>query len=327
MLIAGWFLLPGIMNAYPGTNVNPLRDMRTDYNRVRMTRIFGTAYAAAELISGLKLKETLSYDYSIQKDARYLNALSGAGPKSGSDAQSSKGFFEYGKLISSTSLNYIRTFAEAFNTFYVKEYAGVDPLNGSTLYVKNPPDAEGRYDRTLTADPDEAQAIAYKAADPKIAGDLTNLFTYQWFDLGFTFTYSLGGHSFDKTGTYSETDGASEGNRNLPVYALDRWQKPGDRTDVPRFVLGRSDKVSGGSSRFVHSTDHLRLKNLTFGVILPHAWTDKVWLDKVRLYFSGNNLLSWAKWKQYDPEVPVSGEVFCETPPMRTFSFGAEINF
>lgn len=258
------------MNAYPGTNVNPLRDMRTDYNRVRMTRIFGTAYAAAELISGLKLKETLSYDYSIQKDARYLNALSGAGPKSGSDAQSSKGFFEYGKLISSTSLNYIRTFAEAFNTFYVKEYAGVDPLNGSALYVKNTPDAEGRYDRTLTADPDEAQAIAYKAADPKIAGD---------------------------------------------------------RTDVPRFVLGRSDKVSGGSSRFVHSTDHLRLKNLTFGVTLPHAWTDKVWLDKVRLYFSGSNLLSWAKWKQYDPEVRVSGEVFCETPPMRTFSFGAEINF
>ena len=98
-------------NTYPGTNVNPLRDMRTDYNRVRMTRIFGTAHGAVEIIKGLKLKEVLSYDYSIQKDARYFNALSGAGPKSGSDAQSSKGFIEYGKLISSTSLNYVRTFA------------------------------------------------------------------------------------------------------------------------------------------------------------------------------------------------------------------------
>lgn len=575
-------------NTYPGTNVNPLRDMRTDYNRVRMTRIFGTAHGAVEIIKGLKLKEVLSYDYSIQKDARYFNALSGAGPKSGSDAQSSKGFIEYGKLISSTSLNYVRTFANKhhldvlaayeaesfqtdkaagekskmpsdqlfepdnaavinsfvsstqdyrllsyltrlnydydnryyiagsfrrdgssrlapehrwgnfwsvsgmwhlgaedfmkavkpvlsdvkirasygvngnqpgsyygymglysygknymdnpgsyestqanpnlkweknynmnlgldlafidrifvtleyynrdtkdllynrpisattgflnylgnlgqlnnkgvelevrslnisnadfnwttvlnlthnknkivaldgnldqvvesswfirkiglpFNTFYVKEFAGVDPSSGNALYYKNTEDENGNLDRTLTQDVNEAQAVPYKQVDPKISGGLTNILSYKWFDLAFTLSYSLGGYSFDKTGTYIETDGASEGNRNLPIYELDRWQKPGDITDIPRFVLGRSDKVSGGSSRFVHSTDHLRLKNLTFGFTLPHNWTDKVLLDKVRVYFSGSNLLTWAKWKQYDPEVPVSGEVFCETPP------------
>lgn len=587
-------------NTYPGTNVNPLRDMRTDYNRVRMTRIFGTAHGAVEIIKGLKLKEVLSYDYSIQKDARYFNALSGAGPKSGSDAQSSKGFIEYGKLISSTSLNYVKTFANKhhldvlaayeaesfqtdkaagekskmpsdqlfepdnaavinsfvsstqdyrllsyltrlnydydnryyiagsfrrdgssrlapehrwgnfwsvsgmwhlgaedfmkavkpvlsdvkirasygvngnqpgsyygymglysygknymdnpgsyestqanpnlkweknynmnlgldlafidrifvtleyynrdtkdllynrpisattgflnylgnlgqlnnkgvelevrslnisnadfnwttvlnlthnknkivaldgnldqvvesswfirkiglpFNTFYVKEFAGVDPSSGNALYYKNTEDENGNLDRTLTQDVNEAQAVPYKQVDPKISGGLTNILSYKWFDLAFTLSYSLGGYSFDKTGTYIETDGASEGNRNLPIYELDRWQKPGDITDIPRFVLGRSDKVSGGSSRFVHSTDHLRLKNLTFGFTLPHNWTDKVLLDKVRVYFSGSNLLTWAKWKQYDPEVPVSGEVFCETPPMRTFSFGVEVNF
>lgn len=179
----------------------------------------------------------------------------------------------------------------------------------------------------MTQDVNEAQAVPYKQVDPKISGGLTNILSYKWFDLAFTLSYSLGGYSFDKTGTYIETDGASEGNRNLPIYELDRWQKPGDITDIPRFVLGRSDKVSGGSSRFVHSTDHLRLKNLTFGFTLPHNWTDKVLLDKVRVYFSGSNLLTWAKWKQYDPEVPVSGEVFCETPPMRTFSFGVEVNF
>ena len=582
-------------NTYPGTNVNPLRDMRTDYNRVRMT-----AHGAVEIIKGLKLKEVLSYDYSIQKDARYFNALSGAGPKSGSDAQSSKGFIEYGKLISSTSLNYVKTFANKhhldvlaayeaesfqtdkaagekskmpsdqlfepdnaavinsfvsstqdyrllsyltrlnydydnryyiagsfrrdgssrlapehrwgnfwsvsgmwhlgaedfmkavkpvlsdvkirasygvngnqpgsyygymglysygknymdnpgsyestqanpnlkweknynmnlgldlafidrifvtleyynrdtkdllynrpisattgflnylgnlgqlnnkgvelevrslnisnadfnwttvlnlthnknkivaldgnldqvvesswfirkiglpFNTFYVKEFAGVDPSSGNALYYKNTEDENGNLDRTLTQDVNEAQAVPYKQVDPKISGGLTNILSYKWFDLAFTLSYSLGGYSFDKTGTYIETDGASEGNRNLPIYELDRWQKPGDITDIPRFVLGRSDKVSGGSSRFVHSTDHLRLKNLTFGFTLPHNWTDKVLLDKVRVYFSGSNLLTWAKWKQYDPEVPVSGEVFCETPPMRTFSFGVEVNF
>ena len=66
---------------------------------------------SAELVKGLKLKETLSYDYNIQKDSRYYNPLSSAGPKSGSDARTAKGFIEYGKINSSTSLNYIHTFA------------------------------------------------------------------------------------------------------------------------------------------------------------------------------------------------------------------------
>lgn len=587
-------------NTYPGSTVNPLRDIRTDYNRVRMSRMMATGYGAVEIIDGLKLKEMLSYDYNIQKDARYFNALSGAGPKSGSDAQTSKGFFEYGKLISSTSLNYVKTIAgkhhldvlaayetenyqtdkaagektklpsdklfepdnaasissfvsstqdsrmisylsrlnydydnryyiagsfrrdgssrlapesrwgnfwsvsgmwhlgdEAFmkgvknvlsdvkirasygvngnqpgalygymglysygqnymggtgsyettqanpllkweknynmnlgldlafinrifvsleyynrdtkdllynrpisattgflnylgnlgqlnnkgvelelrtlnfstsdfnwttvfnlthnrnkivaldgkldqviegswfirkvglpfNSFYVKEFAGVDPANGDALYYLNTKDEEGNLNRATTNKSSEAQAIPYKQVDPKVAGGLTNIFSYKWFDLAFTLTYSLGGYSFDKTGTYNETDGASEANYNLPVYALDRWQNSGDQTDIPRFVLGRSDKLSGGSSRFVHSTDHLRLKNLTLGFTLPNAWTDRVMMDKVRVYFSGSNLLTWAKWDQYDPEVPVSGEVFCETPPMRTCSFGIEVSF
>ena len=150
-----------------------------------------------------------------------------------------------------------------------------------SLYYKNTEDENGNLDRTLTQDVNEAQAVPYKQVDPKISGGLTNILSYKWFDLAFTLSYSLGGYSFDKTGTYIETDGASEGNRNLPIYELDRWQKPGDITDIPRFVLGRSNKVSGGSSRFVHSTDHLRLKNLTFGFTLPHNWTDKVLLDKV----------------------------------------------
>ena len=72
---------------------------------------------------------------------------------------------------------------------------------------------------------------------------------------------------------------------------------------------------------------YIRLKSLVVGYTLPQVWTRKAKLEKVRVYFSGSNLLTWAKWKQYDPEVPVSGEVFCETPPMRTFSFGVEVNF
>ena len=134
--------------------------------------------------------------------------------------------------------------------------------------------------------------------------------------------------SFDKLGTYIENGSSSiySSRYNLPAYMMNRWQKPGDQTDIPRFVYGEP-ATSTNSSRYIHSTDHLRLKNFTLGFTLPNQWTQKLMIDKVRVYFSGNNLLTWAKWKQYDPETPVNGEVFCEAPAMRTFSFGAQLSF
>ena len=589
------------IGAYEGSTLNPLRDILTDYNRVRMTRMFSTGYASIEPLKGLKLKETLSYDYTIQKDSRYYNPLSSAGPKSGSDAQTAKGFIEYGKLISSTSLNYVRTFAykhhldvlaayeiesyqtdkasgmksklpsdiltepdnaavlnsfisstqdyrmisylsrlnydyddryylagsfrrdgssrlspdnrwgnfwsvsgmwnisnEAFMkpakkilndlkirasygvngnqpnslygymglysygqnymgasgsyessqpntnlgweknynlnigldfafinrifvsleyynrdtkdllynlpisattgftsylanvgqlnnkgvefelrtlnfvsndfnwttvfnlthnrnkivslngqldqtiegtwyihkvglpyyTFYVKEFAGVNPQNGKAEYYKNKTNEDGTIDRSLTTDPNEAESIPYKSVNPKVSGGLTNILNYKWLDLSFTLTYSLGGYSYDKLGTSIEngTESIYTSRYNLPVYALERWQQPGDQTDVPRFVFGEKASVTN-SSRYIHSTDHLRLKNLTLGFTLPDQWTRKALINKARIYFSGSNLLTWAKWKQYDPETPVNGEVYCEAPVMRTFSFGVQLTF
>lgn len=219
-----------------------------------------------------------------------------------------------------------------YHTFYVKEYAGVDPQTGKAQYYMNTPLEDGTVDRTLTTNGNAAQAIPYKSAEPTVSGGLTNQMRYKDFDLSFTLTYSLGGYSFDKAGTYIENGTnkiyGNEGSTgyNLPVYALDRWQEPGDKTDVPRFVYGEADGPQN-SSRYIHSTDHLRLKSLTFGYTLPKKWLRKLLVDNARVYFSGSNLLTWAKWKQYDPETPVNGEVFCETPPMRTFSFGLQLSF
>ena len=99
------------ISAYRGsTPLNPLRDIMTDYNRVRMTRMFSTGYAELPL-KGLKLKETISYDYTTQKDSRYYNPLSSAGLKVVVTPRLQKGLSSCGKFISSTSLNYVRTFA------------------------------------------------------------------------------------------------------------------------------------------------------------------------------------------------------------------------
>ena len=215
-----------------------------------------------------------------------------------------------------------------YHTFYVKEFAGVNTQNGKAEYYKNKVNEDGTIDRSLTTDPNEAESIPFKSVNPKVSGGLTNILNYKWLDLSFTLTYSLGGYSYDKLGTSIEngTESIYTSRYNLPIYALERWQQPGDQTDVPRFVFGEKATVTN-SSRYIHSTDHLRLKNLTLGFTLPDQWTSKALINKARVYFSGSNLLTWAKWKQYDPETPVNGEVYCEAPPMRTFSFGVQLTF
>ena len=84
---------------------------------------------------------------------------------------------------------------------------------------------------------------------------------------------------------------------------------------------------SYATTRRLHSTNFIRLKNLTFGYSLPKAWTSAAGIDKVRLYVSGNNLLTWAKYKYYDPEAVSGGTAIWGTPPLRSVTFGLNVNF
>lgn len=103
------------------------------------------------------------------------------------------------------------------------------------------------------------------------------------------------------------------------------WLNPGDNAKLPVFMYGN---VMQHSSRWLMSTDHLRLKNLTFGVTLPRNIYQNWGLSKIRAYASGSNLLTWKKAElTVDPEVPVSGRALFNTPAMRTVTFGIEIGF
>ena len=75
-------------------------------------------------------------------------------------------------------------------------------------------------------------------------------------------------------------------------------------------------------------TDYLRLKNLTLGVSIPQNYISKLGLSKARIYFSGSNLLTWKSKDLFvDPEMRVDGLCTFETPALRTYTFGIELNF
>ena len=219
---------------------------------------------------------------------------------------------------------YVRKEGYPFNTIYLREYAGVDPETGSALYYDNQQDENGNYTKNKVTDPGQASPIPLKDITPTISGGFMNTFNYKFIDLSFNLSYSFGGYSYDNASYILQDDGYSVIS-NKSTEQRRRWQKPGDITDVPRFVYGNKKWGNYNSSRAIHSTDHIRLKSLILGLNAPKAWLQKLGIGNARIYFSGTNLLTWAAYDQYDPEM--SGVVGFYTPPLKTYAFGLELKF
>lgn len=221
----------------------------------------------------------------------------------------------------------IRKVGNSYRTFYLIEFAGINPDNGSPLFYTNEKDENGNYIKEITENADKANRIPYKHAEPVVTGGFSNSLRFKWFDLNFMFTYQFGGYSYDNWAQKTE-HGGSELGLNIPIYYLDSWKKPGDITQYEVFIEDPQYSMkSYATTRRVHSSDFIRLKNLTFGFTLPKNWVKKAGMGSVRLYASANNLWTWAKHDYYDPEAVSGGTAIWGTPPLKTVTFGINVNF
>lgn len=95
------------------------------------------------------------------------------------------------------------------------------------------------------------------------------------------------------------------GFQNASVDMLNRWQKEGDITDIPR--LGYDQTVSNYwfSDFYVRKNDYVRLRNLQIGYSFAPTTISKLGITKARIYVSGQNLLTITGYNGYDPEIGV----------------------
>lgn len=227
---------------------------------------------------------------------------------------------EQQEIIDGVSIHRV---GEPYYSIYAYEYAGVDPQTGKELYYINGEDGS----RETTTNSAAANKTIIGSIEPKVQGGLTNYISWKFIDFNLTLTYSLGGHAYDYATWLQSNGGTYNYVGNVPAYYKmeDTWQKTGDNAKLPQFAYGNTNKAS---SRWLMSTDHLRVKNMTLGFTLPQNWSSKAGISKLRAYVSGNNLLTWKKKSLYvDPEVPVDGLCTFETPALRTVTFGIEIGF
>ncbi|MCM4156605.1 TonB-dependent receptor [Gramella sp. AN32] len=214
---------------------------------------------------------------------------------------------------------------ESLSAFYLREYAGVDPDNGDALYYIN----EEGGGRETTTDPNEAnRVILGQPYADWIAGFTNNLY-YKGVDFGFTFTGNWGASIYNGGGIYQSANADYFDNQSADQ--LDRWQQPGDITNVPQARLFGGNGTAT-SSRYLQEADFIRLRNLTLGYTIPDRFIQEVGLDKFRIYFTGINLLTITDYDGYDPESTSDagqgvGVTFYSAPAVQTMSLGLNINF
>lgn len=218
----------------------------------------------------------------------------------------------------------IHKVGEPYYSYYTYEYAGVDPETGKELYYLNDGTENARQ---TTTDYSEAQKTIVGNHEPDIEGGLTNTVRYKFIDFGMTLTFSLGGKAMDYATWQHSNGGDYLYYGAVPSYYKieDTWQQPGDHAKLPKFEYGSTSTMS---SRWMQSTDYLRVKSLSIGFSAPKNFLSQFGINKARAYFAASNLLTWkSKDLAVDPETPVNGLCTFETPALRTFTFGVEIGF
>ncbi len=183
-----------------------------------------------------------------------------------------------------------------YRTFYVREWDGVNPANG------NPSWWVDSSHTTATSTYSAAQRQLIGSASPSYFGGVSSTFAYKGFDLEAEFNYNYGNLVRDQWIFYT-IDGIDP-TSNKTALNLQRWQKPGDITNVPKYVYGSTNSSSSFSTRFLYKGDFIRLRNITLGYNVSSNLSNRIKLSSVRIYVRGTNL--WTK--TYDKNLTLDPE-------------------
>lgn len=115
-------------------------------------------------------------------------------------------------------------------------------------------------------------------------------------------------------------------NALLKVYADDHWSE--DNRNVyalwPRLSETRIENNMVGSTWSIRNASFMRLKSVEIGYSLPKELMSKASLTKCRFYVTGNNLLTFSKFKLWDPEMGGNGLAY---PIQKVVNFGVQVSF
>ena len=162
---------------------------------------------------------------------------------------------------------------------------------------------------------------------PKYVFGFNNSFSYQNLELN-VFLQGVSDVSIMNLTRYNLEQ--SVGASNTTVEMGNRWTGPNTSNTVPR--VGPSNFLL--TDRFVENGSYIRLRNITLGYKFPvNKWNIK-WLNGLKLYVTGQNLVTITKYSGFDPEVNIAGQAQAlqgidsySYPTQRRYVFGMNLSF
>ncbi len=211
--------------------------------------------------------------------------------------------------------------------YYLREFAGVDAATGDALYYRDVLGSNGKPtgERVLTNNITNATYYQQdKTALPDFSGGINNSIRYKNFDLSILVTYSYGGYFYD--GNYA---GLMHGGSYGTAWSTDiqnRWQKPGDVTNVPRLQNSSQSTQDGASTRFLFDASYVNFKNITLSYTLPKDVSNKIGINNAQLFVNIDNAFLLSGKKGMDPQRSFNGTSDATYPPFRTMSAGVSLS-
>ncbi|HEX8429738.1 MAG TPA: TonB-dependent receptor [Longimicrobium sp.] len=165
---------------------------------------------------------------------------------------------------------------------------------------------------------------------PELQGGFTNRLAVAGVDLSVFTQFSLGNDVYNANRIY--TDAYGSGFDNNSIRALDRWTPDNPNASEPRATFSDPNANTRDSDRFVEDGSYVRIKNVVLGYNLPQRVTRRFGTNSLRLFVSGENVVTWTDYSGFDPEVNFSGDAgvsrgvdFYTLPQTRTLSFGVNV--
>ena len=211
---------------------------------------------------------------------------------------------------------------ESMYRMYLVKYAGVDEKTGEALYWAK--DKDGKEYATDNYSLAQTNKAGTDNLMPKVYGGFGTSIEAYGFDASIQLSYQLGGQIYD-SGYRFMMAGKGEGqNWHKDIY--NAWTPANTKTDVPR--LNAQDSFTNAlSDRWLISSNYLSINNITVGYTLPSNLVKKMFIEKLRVYFTADNVGLIAKRKGLDPRQSYTTSTNSLYSPIRTISGGISLTF
>jgi hypothetical protein len=183
---------------------------------------------------------------------------------------------------------------------------------------------------------DENDRVHVGSAIPKLTAGLNINAVYKQFDASLFFYGATGHKIYYQVAT--DIEGFYRSFNVTTRYYDEHWTGPGTSNTQPRASWSSKANNTRPSTRFLEDGSFIRLKNLQIGYTIPKNSTKSIGIERIRVYVSAYNLLTFTKYPGLDPEMTTSNNSASEGdaatgidwgtyPVARSYNIGVQVNF